>query len=108
MFSKEPNPLFHTPAAITRSVTEFSRRKPSMTTTMMAVALFTVTSVSNRSNYRIIGTNGLKDRIKSLEKTLQLHPTRSDIRLEIMKIRTQIRDIEAENKKAVKAKQKKK
>lgn len=101
MFSKEVNPLFHTPAAITRSVSEFSRRNSnSSAMTMMAVALFTVTAVSNRPNYRIVGTNGLKDRIKGLEKTLQLHPTRSDIRLEIMEIRKQIREIEAENKKA--------
>lgn len=103
MFKKDVNPLFHTPAAITRSVNDmFGGRKTSSANMVaaMAVTLFTATTAPVRGSYRLKGTNGLKERVKSLEKQLQLHPTRNDIKLEIIEVRKQIRAIEAENRQA--------
>lgn len=100
------NPLFHTPAAIHRSVATRSS-KPSLSLRLaLVVTLMSTTDSYSRPQLR--STAGLKQKIKALEKTLQKHPTRTDIRLEIMEVRKQIKEIEATLKKGnKKAKQRK-
>lgn len=95
------NPLFHTPAAITRSIVDSARRKPQMTAMLLAVSLTAMTA--RQHVRRVVGTGALRERLKSLEKNLQKHPGRNDIKLQIMELRNQIRDIESENAKARKA-----
>lgn len=98
MYNSEIDPLVLNPAAIEWTMPRVAYKKTTIIA-LLAATLVKHTSVSNRPNW-ITSTNGFKERIKGLEKTLQLHPGRSDIRLEIMEIRKQIREIEAENKKA--------
>lgn len=71
---------------------------------MATVALLSTRNFEDRS-FRLTGTAGLKERLKSLEKNLQRNPGRNDIKLQIMELRNQIRDIEAQNAKARKAQQ---
>lgn len=102
------SPLVHTPIAITRSVEMGARRKPGLSNSLMLAATVALLSNSTmrETSYRITGTAGLRERLKSLEKNLQRHPGRNDIKLQIMELRNQIRDIEAQNARARQAQSK--
>lgn len=102
---RDHDPMIHTPAAITRNISEFDRRK-SNTTLAMVVALTAISTNIKQSIRRTVSTLSLREEVKSLERSLQKYPHRGDLRLKITALRNQIRDIEKENAECVRAKQK--
>lgn len=94
------NPLYRTPPAIYCSAIPARRSNISPSLKMAIIATVFLSSGDAFPRPKLRGTGGLKDRIKSLEKTLQKHPTRNDIKLEILELRKQIRQIDVDNKKA--------
>lgn len=94
------NPLFHTPAAIHRSVAIGGAVSKSSNKLKLAMTVALLSSTTHQTHFRLTSTGGLRERVKSLEKTLQKHPGRNDIKLQIMELRNQIREIDSENAKA--------
>lgn len=105
MFNHNPPAIFAPRPDIS---IERSRSQASRSVLLATVALLSTRNYNEKPSFRITGTAGLKERIKSLEKTLQRNPGRNDIKLQIMELRNQIREIDAQNAKARKAQQQQK